>query len=375
MHAVFLPPTQNHASQPYVLYEMISPDSIVPHNVYCGLVSVGIGQVCTFLTNVYLENSTIPVYQNVYFLSSGEVIKISQGPNNFNMSIIITLGTMDTMPFGGYTFRHSFYDVSTNNSYFTLYAYDDNETQILELGPIVTNQFGTSNIMSNNTLLVAIPGQNASWTLYTYQLPKVRPDLDGGYGNLEINSTNPGIDGTVEPFTDTSINITFNDQVELSSANISIYHTTTNNLRQFIILSNIESLDNSEEGKFSDAVSGTLYLTANATSTFLRLNKSEKSTYISELLGEISIMVPVRLSRLSSNGNYQHINAETPSEQIFISVYVNKPKNNRNERNVSGVFADLNFMIKNKQVTSISYGSKTNDLDPNFGFRPVRQKL
>ncbi|CAG8445521.1 13268_t:CDS:2 [Acaulospora colombiana] len=329
------------------------------------------------------------------------------------------------MPFGGYTFSASPYNSTTNSNYLTLYAYGDNETQIGSIGPTPINPYSAMCITSNNTLLFAANTSNErnSWTLYNYRLPIVHPVFNGYYSNLEINYTVPEINGTVEPFNATTISITFNVPVEFTNANISIYHSSTGNLRQIVSGTNSDicsissdsltitvkvissvfnqpgeqyyiKMDNNfvkskdlneplkgieshiwiptaniipDEEKFSDGTSGTLYLTINATAAFLNLTGSEKSEYISELLIELTYMVPVRQNRLSSNGNYQHINAGTPFEQIFIAVYVNKPNNNT-ERSVPGVFSDLNTMISKKQITSISTGSKTNDLDPNFGF-------
>ncbi|CAG8485861.1 17508_t:CDS:2 [Acaulospora colombiana] len=270
------------------------------------------------------------------------------------------------MSFGGYTLSFTPYNSTTNSNYLILYAYEDNETLIGSIGPTPINPYSAMCITSNNTLLFAANTSNErnSWTLYNYRLPIVHLVFNGYYSNLEINYNVPEINSTVEPFNATTISITFNDPINLSESNLSIYHLTTGTLRQMV--------SGSMNGFFS-AISGTLYLTPKATIRFLGLSRPERSAYFSNLISELANMVPVRSSRLSSNGNYQHIKNGTPLEQIFISIYVHKPMNST-ERSVSGVFSDLDTMIRNKKITSISIGSITNDLDKNFGFENIHGK-
>ncbi|CAG8587837.1 1008_t:CDS:2, partial [Acaulospora colombiana] len=233
IYAMFLLPNQNQTASPYILYE--TPlDSVTIVRTFCDQTPVDISQTCIF----GLQTNGETYYQSVSFLSSGAVVNVSTGlmiddyiENN------ITRVKARIMPSGGYIFILSESDSSS------IYAFNENQTLIQKL-TVITNQFGANDITNNNTLLLGLPGKNSSWNLYTYLLPKAFYYLGNSYDNLEINSTSPAINEFVEPFTAINVSITFNDPVYLSNASVSIYHSSTGNLRQKVsgILNNFCSV-------------------------------------------------------------------------------------------------------------------------------------
>ncbi|CAG8702134.1 13296_t:CDS:2, partial [Dentiscutata heterogama] len=121
------------------------------------------------------------------------------------------------------------------------------------------------------------------------------------------------------------------------------------------------NLDNKRINSKDIAATGLVYLTLNASKSFLPYNQS---IYINTLLNELSDKAPIRRSRLSSNNYTKLIHGH-----IVISIHIDV-RNNENERTVSEVFSDLSNMIVYKNITTFS-SSVTNDLDQYYGFIPI----
>ncbi|CAG8690227.1 24142_t:CDS:2, partial [Racocetra persica] len=263
--------------------------------------------------------------------------------------------------------------------------------------------------------------QNSSWSLSKIELPKVLKSYDHGYGNFWIDQTVPSINATVDPLT-TALSITFYNPVALSydSSNsyITIYKTSDYGIRQKVspttykfckisqdgktisikiisstfnqygeyyvqmdndfvkskyygepltgIAGGIWNLNSTYKSNSSDmsAVTGSVSLTSDRVEYFL--SYPNRSEYFKNLLDEISVKLPVRRDRLSTNEKYQYISYGTSNVQIIFSIRVNS-RNSSTESTAQDVVSGLKTMIAYKEVTTFS-NNLTNDLDDHYGF-------
>ncbi|CAG8513975.1 7987_t:CDS:2, partial [Cetraspora pellucida] len=375
-----------------------------------------------------LTNQTY--FIRVNFLSSGSVLSSTVItdilPFFANITVPALGWRMKAMPFGGHILDNNAYN-NSDISYHYVFAYDENniQTALTRPGPFITNIYGVNDIMrNNNTLLLASPftnNQNSSWTLLTIELPKVLKSFDHGYGNFWIDQTFPPINATVSPLT-TTLSITFYNPVafsyDSSNSYIAIYKTSDYGIRQKVTPNMYKYCKISQDGKqisiniisstfnqFGDyyiqmdndfvkskfygepltgiaagiwnisstfksnssdmtAITGSLSLTNNGLENFL--SYPNQSEYFKNLLNEISIKLPVRRDRLSTNEKFQYINYGTSNVQIIFSIRINS-RNSTTENTAQAVVSDLQTMIIYKEITSFS-NNLTNDLDENYGF-------
>ncbi|CAG8732629.1 11049_t:CDS:2, partial [Acaulospora colombiana] len=156
-----------------------TPSSLIEGLVFCDINFSGFGLVCTFP----ITRSGLSIYYlKVFFLSSGKIISYSPTLNllqNANVSLGFDRWIVEGMPFGGCTMNAKMPLLNGSTEYY-LYAYGENGNRIfVDLPqPMIANTFAASGITNNNnTFLLAQPESNNSWTLLTYQLPKVFGDL------------------------------------------------------------------------------------------------------------------------------------------------------------------------------------------------------
>ncbi|CAG8563046.1 184_t:CDS:2 [Acaulospora colombiana] len=401
IYATFIPYNQS-ISVMYLLYR--TSLNVTFGQIYCGLMSVGVGHVCTCpasSTNIVTSTNGTTLtnittnYLQVYFLSTGSVL---------NSSLITEIQSLpgaqaaswavESMVYGGFILEYP----DTNGTYVTVYDNNDAFYPLTNLPiPIPTDEFYARGIMNNNNTYVLsqppTPHSYANWSLFTYQLPNFLKGLDHGYGSVVVNNTLPPLNATISS-TPSNISITFYDPVILSSGNVTIYQysETGNNFRLRISAMMDEYCDISQDGltvtlkifgsTFNlynttyfvkmdnnfvkiEAAFGTLCLVPDATEKFNSLSSLEKSEYIDGLLTQLSDALPVRRARLTSNKRFQFINS---SDQIIVALRINMTINNE-EITVPGVVSNLNDMIINKKITTISLGNYTRDLDPAYGFR------
>ncbi|CAG8700704.1 8295_t:CDS:2, partial [Cetraspora pellucida] len=381
-------------------------------------------------TNITSNLTNQTYFIRVNFLSSGSVLSSTVItdilPFFANMTVPAIGWRMKAMPFGGYILDNNAYN-NSDISYHYVFAYDENniQTALVRPGPFITNIYGVNDIMrNNNTLLLASPytnNQNNSWTLLTIELPKVLKSFDHGYGNFWIDQTFPSINATVSPLT-TTLSITFYNPVafsyDSSNSYIAIYKTSDYGIRQKVtpnmykyckisqdgkqisiniisstfnqfgdyyiqmdndfvkskfygepltgIAAGIWNISSSYKSNSSDmtAITGSLSLTSNGLENFF--SYPNQSEYFKNLLNEISIKLPVRRDRLSTNEKFQYINYGTSNVQIIFSIRIN-PRNSTTENTAQSVVSDLQTMIIYKEITSFS-NNLTNDLDDNYGF-------
>ncbi|CAG8522676.1 534_t:CDS:2, partial [Racocetra fulgida] len=118
-----------------------------------------------------------------------------------------------------------------------------------------------------------------------------------------------------------------------------------------------------------DTVSGLLRLTLDGTAHYESLNSSSKNEFFSDLQDEISKILPVSPSRLSSNKHVQVDLSINSGRHIFLLLNIKQTKD-KNERSVASLIRDLNTMIRNKEITSIGLGNTVKYLDETYGFVP-----
>ncbi|KAF0432008.1 hypothetical protein F8M41_005346 [Gigaspora margarita] len=374
------------------------------------------------ISNYNVSNYNISAYNNSAYNNSAHNVSAY----NISAYNISDNSAYNITAYNITTYNISSYNISNLNYHF-IFAYDENNIQInlVQPGPFITNIFGVNDIMrNNNTFLLASPytnDQNSSWSLSKIELPNVLKTLDHGYGNFWIDQTTPPINATVDLST-TTLSITFYNPVSLSydslDSYITVYKASDYQIRQkvsptmykfcrisrdgkqlfitiigstfnqygqyyvemdnnFIKSKNYEepltgiaaglwNLNSTYKSNISDntAITGSVSLTSNGTENFL--SHPNRSEYFKNLLDEISVKLPVRRDRLSTNEKFQYINYGTSNPQIIFSIRVNS-QNSSTETPTQKVVSDLETMIIYKETTTFS-NNLTNDFDDTYGF-------
>ncbi|KAF0548438.1 hypothetical protein F8M41_025946 [Gigaspora margarita] len=293
--------------------------------------------------------------------------------------------------------------------------------------PILSNMNGAFDVLQNNTILVALNGSTTTWSCFVIDLPKLAPQIDNGYGNLQISSTYPSRNDINLLLNTDTINITYYDRISLSDGNLTIYQTInitkiprlminsrTCDASKCIPLGTILNLKvltstfNDPGGKYSieidnnfvknsdynepilgidpniwnfqtnnnvtinqkrtGDVRGKLRLTASGTTYFLSLNDSGRNDFFTGLINELLVIIPTEQGRLDSSKLHQ--NDPSNTDQLLISLIVYEMKNG-DKKNATAIQNDLDQLIRNKYVTGISlFGNQTLLLDEKYGFQP-----
>ncbi|RHZ49464.1 hypothetical protein Glove_520g8 [Diversispora epigaea] len=424
-------------SAPKLLYQSTLPN-ITLYDIVCGISSSGIGQVCalTIVQDVTQGNvtSSTNYYVKIDFLISGSVTKVTPLNNLPKLpSNTTSAWTLKSIPYGGYLI----YGYFQNGSDQTVYGYYFNETENKYVNwdfsqPSVLNPKGILLILPNNTLLISQKESNNTWSFLTTDIPNYSGNIDNGYSNLLVNSTNPSINSSISnpsPSDMGNITITYYDPVELSDGNIWIYRidnsVAQNITRQFVNANNYDFCFISEDGltvtikvirstfsypnsqfyvkvdnnfvrskvygeplkgindniwnfntipikeDFASTASGVMRLTKEGTQYYETLNSTGQDDFFFDLIDELSKILSIDSKRLSSNKRTEVDDNIRPNRQIFICINI---KSSRSEKSVKSIVDDLYYMIKYKSITSISLLPTTKYLDEEFGFKP-RQNL
>ncbi|RHZ84041.1 hypothetical protein Glove_86g120 [Diversispora epigaea] len=374
-------------SEPAILYQLTRDDYNLSY-VECEISNVKVGQVCT----VVLYDSNTTYYSKLYYLSTGSIVESSpiilpDIPKS-NYSILDFNSVMFyIIPLGGYFYAGYIYDESSNSTYIYGYIYDinaNNPTNWSLPEPLITNSMGTLVFLPNNTLLIAQPEANNSWGYTSVDLPKFTEDH--GYLNTYINTTYPQINSEIPTSTE-KISITYNQPVELSTGNISIYQVENDGdiLRQYVsgfrdsdycsvsddrltvTVKVIKSTFSKPLAKnlepFAGSVTGLMRLTTEGTQYYENLTLTEKHQFFLNLQNELSKIIPINIDKLSSNEKTQV--DDTNGHQLILSINI---KSSKDERSVNAIINDLDEMIKHKSMTLISSNPTTKFLDETYGF-------
>ncbi|RIB21543.1 hypothetical protein C2G38_2034299 [Gigaspora rosea] len=371
-------------------------------------------------------NNNNTYYAKVAFLSSGSVMEFTPISRQLPTIPNITQWVVTDLPYGGYLLVAQV--ATSTNTNLNAYVFDEYSTtgQPWEFPePLASAISGSFQVLPNNSIIVAQPESLNSWSFVVSDLPKFTKNRDNGYSNVLINITNPNIGGII-PTTTQNITITFYDPVDLSSGNVSIYQTDNNNndiLRQIVsgkntgfcsisdngltvtikVLDSTFSKPNSmfyvkvdnnfvksrafkepligikeriwkfntenREEPFAGSVSGLLRLTMEGTTYYESLNSSGTNKFFYDLQDEVSKILPVSPSRLSSNKHVQVDFSISPGRQIFLLLNIEQTRD-KDERSVASLIRDLNTMIHNKDVTPIGSGNIVKYLDDTYGYVP-----
>ncbi|CAG8541216.1 17206_t:CDS:2 [Cetraspora pellucida] len=430
VYAILLTYNQTRTSQRTILYEMTTPN-ITFAELHCSVDYVFIGHICIIRAqqlisnppsivnstlfnattttvinatattatqvftpvNVTMVNNTAPpnitfnlFYIRIRFLSTGSVMTLNP---IFNIPFN-SLEILRNLPLGGYThisreFTIQGVNIATNFNFSLYDEFDHSPNWVFPQLPILSNLYGAFLILPNNTMLVALNESTTSWRILSIDLPLLAPPprTDTGYGNLQINSTYPSINTKDLPLNTAMINVTFFDRISFSDGNLTIYQQIGGfNVPRLLI--NSKTCDPSQciplgtyislkilTCIFNDPgdIRGKLRLTENITTYFQELMaNSGISQFFTQLMDELLIIIPTEKGRLDSNMHYQIDPSSPGSKQYLISLTIYEMRNG-DRKNATALKDDLNLLIKNKAITSISFGNVSRWLDSDYGFQ------
>jgi hypothetical protein len=422
-----------NAGSPLLLYQTPIPNLFFA-SLFCNIAFIGVGQIC-ILTALQPDPTGILPLKNFYirinFLSSGSVSSF-QVINRLLPSIENSkiAWKVDSLTYGGYLLSNTFQTGPTQETRSVMYGYlfEEANANFIYWGlfePELTGIRGIYQILpNNNTLLVSQLETDNSWRFNVIDLPKFDENRDRGYFNLNVESTNPTINSTINPDIQKNITISFYNPVELSDGKLSIYQLINNRpyLRQHIdktsctlendsktinakILDSTFSISigiyyikmdnnfvrnkeykepllgirdnvwsfNVEQKKvpFAPLTTGLLRLTPDGTRYFDSLNSERQSMFFNNLLNDLSNTVPLSRSRLISNEKTQ-IDTSVNERQYLISIGIKETRDD-DDLSVVTVVENIKTMVTNKGLTSINDGMASQYLDQTYGFNPSRK--
>lgn len=115
-----------------------------------------------------------------------------------------------------------------------------------------------------------------------------------------------------------------------------------------------------------DAI-GRFSLTTEGTEYYEGLSTYDQKRFLSQLRVDLAKSIPIDINRLDNIKFYKFDQSQRPPK-ILLSLLI-KSTRNSNERNVDRIIKDLNILIKEKDITPISWFNTTMFLDANFGFQ------
>ncbi|GES76898.1 hypothetical protein GLOIN_2v1639405 [Rhizophagus clarus] len=417
---------------PLLLYQTPIPN-IAFVTIFCNIAYVGVGQICTLTATTTQGGAPIGTapttqsqnfYIKINFLSSGSVSSFQVINRNLPVENGSNFWKVNSLNFGGYLLSNI---ATVGPNQFGIYGflfdeYSENPVNwgFPEPEPIGTK--GVYQILPNNTLLVSQLETSNSWQFQVIDLPKFDANRDKGYSNLNVESTFPSIQSTINSNIK-NITINFYDPVDISNGRLSVYQVINNQpyLRQHItetsctvssdgrtINANIldstfsssngnyyVTMDNSfvvdraykepllgirdniwtfnivEQKKvpFAPSTNGLLRLTPQGTNYFDSLTSNQQNSFFNTLLNDISNAVPVPRSRLTSIERTQ-VDFSVNEKQYLISIGIKETRSD-NEPSVAAIVSNLNTMVLNKDQTPINDGLASQYLDATYGFNPA----
>ena len=126
-----------------------------------------------------------------------------------------------------------------------------------------------------------------------------------------------------------------------------------------------------EEEKSSDSITGRVRLTPEGSAYFESLNHVERELFYTELRQELANAIPVKLERITTNGNAETDISVSP-KQILLSINIVKAET-KQEKTVASVIGDLDTLIRNKPITVIASGNSSRYLNQEYGYKPFRK--
>ncbi|CAI2186437.1 1608_t:CDS:10, partial [Funneliformis geosporum] len=347
----------------------------------------------------------------ISFHSSGSVSVVEQiiVPSH---STKLVLG-VTPLPFGG--FLTATEDAVTSTKKVFVGKVSQSNGTVVSETILPTNPPNYYGVFPNNTLYVlSNTNDNFAVNFYYDQFIEIYCFLDNGFGNLLIDSVQPTLQSLVDAEL-RNISIFFRQEVRLSDKNVSIYQYTTTEplLRQtfaaqsqyclllndnktvsfqvlsstfnsprssyFVIMNNnfVSSMSQNQaitgvsEGYWTyttATTTGLLWLTPEGSTFFNNLGKEDKEAFFNEILSELSEVIPIDIERLSTSKHHQPDPKAT--NQIRFPITIESTKDPL-DRTVQQVISDLDTLIKNKEVSPISFKKFASYLDSTYGFQPT----
>ncbi|CAJ0758683.1 22114_t:CDS:10, partial [Entrophospora sp. SA101] len=258
--------------------------------------------------------------------SSGYICIVRTEPLEFDQIQNFTDLSINNLFFGGFLLNINAPSETYENKY-TTYGYIlDNNLKINSTLDLPNNL-----ILPSFSQKLELPAVNQNYGIFTQNstfiaiVPNENNNKNKGYGNPNIETTYPLINGMIE---------------------------IANNLAI----------------KYADPANGILRLNVEGTNLFNNLNSTNKPEFIKNLKSELANLTPINPTRLNFIKDQTDYSTSPPT--LLLSFEILKPNNNEDpqEINVSQVMDTLNTLIKNKFITGISSNNHTSFIDENHGF-------
>ncbi|RIA88249.1 hypothetical protein C1645_826666 [Glomus cerebriforme] len=415
----FIKPIMNGVDGPFLIYQ-----SAIPHlnvDAHCDATYTGTGYFCILLLErdkpkksylikkISIQNSgSVTVMENFADINVDADVVDKRFNNLFPGGFLLTL------------FRN------TTDSYLKtvegILLYNDGRYYGTWDFPkdLKVSQYYTMSGYRNRTMLVINQEDEMSWRVLYTTLPKFTSD-DYGYENPNINSTYPLINSNI-PLSVTNINITYHSPIAISTNNISIYQYRNDIdlpiLRQSIPgnspyfsyspdnktinIKVLESTFNQPNSNYyvvvqDDAIKdwntnqpligieknrwkfntnesiGRFSMTEEGLKFFQNLSLNNQRKFLTQLRIDLASSIPVDINRLDDIKCCEYDNSQIPPRTL-LSLAI-KSTTDPNERNVDRILKDLDILIKEKEITPISWFGTTTFLDASFGFQRTENFL
>ncbi|CAB4403043.1 unnamed protein product [Rhizophagus irregularis] len=421
VYVTFIKPVMESVDGPFLIYQ-----SAIPHfevDFLCDTAFSGIGNTCLLIFNRAEDKNTSEVIK-LSFQTSGSVFDMRKLGDKFVNAEIATFNGLFN---GGYLITYHDNQRKTIEGIILDNDGKYNGTWGFPPGLKLSGSFGVTASLNGTLRLVTFENEMTLKISFT-TLPKFFSD-DQGYENPLIKSTYPSIGSSIL-LSITNINITYHLSVTISTNNVSIYQYNNNDnipiLRQFVpgnspyfsyssdkktinmkVLESTFNQPNSNyyivvndnvvrdwksnnpllgvirnrwkfntiniQDNFAEESIGRFSLTKEGTKSFEKLSLDGRRGFLSQLRIDLAKSIPVDINRLDYIKCCEYDYSQKPP-RILLSLPI-KSTTSPHERNVDHIIKDLDILIKNKEVTPISWFGTTNNLEASFGFRRYKNLL
>ncbi|PKY28185.1 hypothetical protein RhiirB3_416790 [Rhizophagus irregularis] len=428
LYITFIKPSEDAVDGPFLLYQTAIP--ILRIVFQCNSIYTTMGYFCILNMNEVRPKEESKNYLiKITFQNTGSVIDVEKF-SNLELYTELYNDLSETTIFeslyhGGFLVLYS---KNSENNRKTIQAIilDNNgfynNTLDLPKNLSVSNYLAMPGFRDSNFIIVQQENEY-TWKVYSAEYPKF-VYYDNDYDSPYIQSTYPLINSIIS-FSTTNISISYKLPIMLSTNNISIYQHNNENpiLRQSVpgsslslfnsadnqtlILNVLESTFNQPNAKyyividdnfvqdwetnqplfglesniwtfnttdnrdiFAEDAIGRFSLTTEGTKYYESLSTYDQKRFLSQLRVDLAKSIPIDINRLD-NIKYDTFDQSQRPPKILLSLLI-KSTRNSNERNVDRIIKDLNILIKEKDITPISWFNTTMFLDANFGFQKNR---
>ncbi|CAG8658403.1 1269_t:CDS:2, partial [Funneliformis caledonium] len=381
-------------------------------SLFCDIYYIRTGYQCILTINQ--QDPSGSNLENLFdvkinFLSSGSIPSLTTIKRSSEINATQNWDVM-FLPFGGYILKNA----NERSDDIIYHILDENGTKNSTfMESKSANESPSAIILLNNTLLIPKTESNNTWALTCIDLPKLSAGKDNGYYNVNVRSTFPEINASVNSDIPNVV-IDFYDPVELSDGSLLIYQLSNEEkiLRQITLGRNCSLTDDKsviveifnttfDEGIYfiemdtnfvisyaykepllginenvwhfnvekikkeydiTTSTTGLLRLTTRGTKRFTNLSESEREQFLNNLLVELADTCLISQDRLKIDKVAQVVT----NEQQIISIRIEENKE-KDEKDVVSIINDLNFTITHKFRTHIGQGQFTKSIEQNYG--------